>query len=127
MSFICLFLAFLDLPCCPWTFSGCGKWKLFSSTDGWAPHCSGFSYCRAWALGMWASVVATCRLQSTGSVVVSHGFSCSTSCGIFQGSNLCSLHWQADFLPLDLQGNLNILIAMCPSTSVIPWNNSPDA
>ena len=42
-------------------------------------------------------------LQSTGSrrassVVVAHGPSCSVSCGIFpnQGSNPCTLHWQAD-------------------------------
>ena len=34
-----------------------------------------------------------------GSVVVAHGLSCSTTCGIFpdQGSNPCPLHWQADF------------------------------
>ena len=35
--------------------------------------------------------------RHAGSVVVAHGLSCSTACGIFpdQGSNLCSLHWQA--------------------------------
>ena len=34
-------------------------------------------------------------LQSTGSVVVAHGFSCFAACGIFlyQGLNLCLLHW----------------------------------
>ena len=34
------------------------------------------------------------RALSAGSVVVAHGFSRSTACGIFpaQGSNLCSLH-----------------------------------
>ena len=33
-----------------------------------------------------------------GSVVVAHGPSCSTACGIFpdQGSNPCALHWQVD-------------------------------
>ena len=33
-------------------------------------------------------------LQEAGSVVVAHGLSCSTACGIFldQGSNLCPLH-----------------------------------
>ncbi|KAJ8798263.1 hypothetical protein J1605_001388 [Eschrichtius robustus] len=38
---------------------------------------------------MWASVVVACGLQSTGSVVVVHGPSCSMACGIFldQGSN----------------------------------------
>ena len=33
-----------------------------------------------------------------GSVVVAHGLSCSTACGIFpdQGSHPCPVHWQAD-------------------------------
>ena len=36
--------------------------------------------------------------RCAGSVLVAHGLSCSVACGIFpdQGSNLCSLHWQAD-------------------------------
>ena len=40
--------------------------------------------------GFWA--------KSAGSVVVAHALSCSMACGIFpdQGSNPCSLHWQAD-------------------------------
>ena len=32
----------------------------------WASHCGGFSFCRAWALGMWASVVVALRLNSCG-------------------------------------------------------------
>ena len=51
-------------------------------------------------------------LQSTGSrragsVVVAHRPSCSVACGIFpdQGSNPCSLHWQADSQPLRHQGS----------------------
>ena len=51
-------------------------------------------------------------LQSTGSrragsVVVAHGPSRSTACGIFpdQGSNPCPLHWQADSQPLRHQGS----------------------
>ena len=51
-------------------------------------------------------------LQSTGSrragsVIVAHGPSCSTACGIFpdQGSNPCPLHWQADSQPLRHQGS----------------------
>ena len=41
-------------------------------------------------------------LQSTASIVVMHGLSCSIAYGIFleQGSNLCLLHWQVDPLPL---------------------------
>ena len=31
-----------------------------------ASHCSGFSCCGAQALGVWASVVAACRLSSCG-------------------------------------------------------------
>ena len=54
--------------------------------------------CGAQIIDVWASVVVACRLQSTGSVVVAHGFSCSAACGIFQdqGSNQCPLYWQAD-------------------------------
>ena len=52
----------------------------------WASHCGGFSCCRAWALGMQASVV------------VAHRFSCSAACEIFpdQDLNPCPLHWHAD-------------------------------
>ena len=51
-----------------------------------------------------ASLVTAPRLQSTGSVVVALGLSCSV-CGIFpdQGLNLCLLHWLADSLPLSHQ------------------------
>jgi len=44
---------------------------------------------------------------STGSIVVAHGLSCPTSCGIFPdpGLKLCLLHWQADSLPLSHQGS----------------------
>ena len=60
-----------------------------------ASHCSGFSCCRARALGTWASVV------------VARGLSCSTACGIFpdQGLNPCPLHWQVDSYPLCHQGS----------------------
>ena len=52
-----------------------------------ASHCSSVSCWGAQALGgLWASVV------------VVHGLSFPTPCGIFpdQGLNLCSLHWQGD-------------------------------
>ena len=54
-------------------------------------HCGGFSCCRVWAPGAWTAVVVH-RL-------------CPTACGIFlkQGSNQCSLHWQADSYPLGHQ------------------------
>ena len=45
--------------------------------------------------------------QSLGSIIVTHGFSCSVACGIFpdQGSSLCLLHWQADSVPQSHQGS----------------------
>ena len=45
--------------------------------------------------------------RRAGSVVVAHGPSCPTACGIFpdQGSNPCPLHWQADSQPLRHQGS----------------------
>ena len=47
--------------------------------------------------------------RRTGSVIVAHGPSCSTTCGIFpdQGSNPRPLHWQADSQPLHHQGSPN--------------------
>ena len=49
--------------------------------------------------------------RHAGSVIVAHGPSCSTACGIFpdQGSNPCPLHWQADSQPLHHQGSPLIL------------------
>ena len=45
--------------------------------------------------------------RHAGSLIVAHGPSCSTACGIFpdQGSNPCPLHWQADSQPLRHQGS----------------------
>ena len=57
--------------------------------------------------GVWASVVAAPGLQSSGSVAVVHGLSCSATCGIVpdQGRNWVFLHWQANSSPLNHQGN----------------------
>ena len=54
-----------------------------------------------------SSVVAAPRLWSTGSIVVVHGLSCSTACGILldQGWNLCLLHWEVGSLLLSHQGS----------------------
>ena len=59
-----------------------------------ASHCSGFSCCRAQALGHVGSVVVAHRPQITGSVTVAHGPSCPEACGILpqQGLNMCFLH-----------------------------------
>ena len=49
----------------------------------------------------------TCGLWGTGAVVVAHGLSYPTACGILldQGSNLCLLYWQADSSPVSHPGN----------------------
>ena len=59
-----------------------GEWGLLSSCSAQASRRGGFIVCRAQALSARASVV------------VVHGISCSSSCGIFpdQGSNLCPSH-----------------------------------
>ena len=64
----------------------------------------------SWCVGL--SLSRPLLLRSTGSrcagsVVVAHGPSCSAACGILpdQGSNPCSLQWQADSQPLRHQGS----------------------
>ena len=75
--------------------------------------CAGFSLVVVAALvaehglqSVRASVIAAPGLQSTGSIIVVRGLSCSMAYGIFldQGLNPCLLHWQADSLPLSHQG-----------------------
>ena len=68
-------------------FSNCHRQGLFSSGSERASHCSGFSRCRAQALG-----------HRRASVVVAPGLNCSVACGIFpdQGSNPSLLHLQVD-------------------------------
>ena len=69
--------------------------------------------CRAQALGAQGSVVASCGLQSTGSVVAAHGLNCFSECGIFpnQGLNPCLLHWLVESLALSQQGSLLLLLS----------------
>ena len=54
--------------------------------------------------------------RRAGSVVVARGHSRSVACGIFpdQGSNPCSLHWQADSQPLRHQGSPGFLFNHFP-------------
>ena len=68
-----------------WVFVAAGGLSLVAVSGG----CSSLR----WLL------IAEHGLQSAGSVVVVHGLSCFAACGTFpdQGSNLCPLHWQADF------------------------------
>ena len=97
-------MAVLGLRCCTQAFSSCcEQGLLFVVVHGLliavaslvAEH--GLQACGLQQLWHVGSVLVAHRLQSAGSVVVSHGLSCSVACGIFldQGSDLCSLHWQA--------------------------------
>ena len=58
---------------------------------------AGFGSCSMWAQWLWLK----------GSLIVVHRLSCFMSCGIllYQGSNLCPLHWWADSYPLRHQGS----------------------
>ena len=65
-KFIYLFLAVLGLCRCMRALS---SWQRVGATlhcGARASHCGGFSCCGAWALGVWASVVAAHRLSSCG-------------------------------------------------------------
>ena len=69
-------------------------------------------------------------LQSTssrraGSVVVTHGPSCSAAWGIFpdQGPNPCPLHWQADSQPLHHQGSPSNYLLSTESNGCIILGN----
>ena len=80
--FIYLFLPALSLCCFARAFSSCGGgWRLLFIAVLWASHCSGFTCCRAQALGMRASVV------------VALGLSCPSTYEIIpgKGSNPCHL------------------------------------
>ena len=66
------FLAASGLHCCMRAFSSCcERGLLFVAVRGLlivvASHCGGFSCCKAWALGVRASVVVVLRLSSYGS------------------------------------------------------------
>ena len=77
----------------------------------------------SWCAGL--SLSRPLLLQSTGSrcagsVIVAHGPSCSTACGIFpdQGSNPRPLHWQADSQPLCHQGSPSMLFLLSLSVTI---------
>ena len=84
-----LFLAVLGLCCCAQVFASLQRAGATPCCGAWASHCCGFSCFGAWALGVWASVVA-----APGSVVVVPRLRCSKARGIF--SILCPLYWQVD-------------------------------
>ena len=84
-----------------WVFVSVRGLSLVAASGGHSSSwCAGLSLARP--LLLWST-----SSRRTGSVVVAHGPSCSTACGIFpdQGSNPCPLHWQADSQPLRHQGS----------------------
>ena len=66
------FFTVLGLCCYAQAFSSCDEWGLLSRCGMWASHFSVLSFCRAWALGTWASVIVACRLWYTSLVIPPH-------------------------------------------------------
>ena len=75
-----------------------------------------------------ASVVVFPGPESTGSVVVAHGCSGSSACGIFldQGLNPCLLLWQVDSLPVSHQGSPGIHSNLARSF-ILTWQDPPSS
>ena len=99
-----LFLAALGLHCCVWHFSSFSEQELLFVVMCRLLIVVASLVAEHGALQLWhmGLVVVTCGLQSLGSVVIAHGLSCSSTCGIFldQESNPCPLHCQVDCYPL---------------------------
>ena len=79
-----------------WVFVSVRGLSLVAASGGHSSSwCAGLSLLRSLLLRSTGS-------RRTGSVVVAHGPSRSTACGIFpdQGSNPCPVHWQTDSQPL---------------------------
>ena len=79
-----------------WVFVSVRGFSLVAASRGHSSsRCMGLSLSRPLLLQSTGS-------RHAGSVIVAHGPSCSTACGILpdQGSHLCPLHWQADSQPL---------------------------
>ena len=63
-KFLCIYSAVLGLHCCAGAFSSCGEQGLLSSWGAQASPFSGFSCCRAWALGQAGFSSCSSRAQS---------------------------------------------------------------
>ena len=99
------FYLFIYLWLCWVFFSVRGLSPVAASGGHSSLRCTGLSLSRPLLLRSTGS-------RRAGSVIVAHGPSCSTACGIFpdQGSNPCPLHWQADSQPLRHQGSPELMI-----------------
>ena len=99
------FYLFIYLWLCWVLVSVRGLSPVVASGGHSSSRCAGLSLSRP--LPLWST-----GSRRAGSVVVAHGPSRSTACGIFpdQGSNLCPLHWQADSQPLRHQGSPSKLL-----------------
>ena len=98
--FLKVFILFIYFWLC-WVFVSVRGLSLVAASGG---HSS--SRCAGLLLS-WPLLLRSTGSRRAGSVVVAHGPSRSTACGIFpdQGSNPCPLHWQADSQPLHHQGS----------------------
>ena len=109
LLFIYLFLAVLGLRCCS-GFSLVAASGVHSSLRS-----TGFSL--RWllllqSLGCRRVPASAAAAQHLGSVVAARWLRCSAACAVFldQESNLCPLHWHADFYPQDHQEVLTSLL-----------------
>ena len=101
--------------------SSCSNQGLLSSCSAWASCCSGFSWCRARALGhmgfrscgVWPQELQLVGSRATGAAVKAQGLSYPAACGIFpdQGWNPCPLHRQAGSLPLNQQRSPGVFLS----------------
>ena len=102
-----------------WVFVSVRGLSLVAASGGHSSsRCAGLSPSRPLLLRSTGS-------RRAGSVIVAHGPSCSTACGIFpdQGSNPCPLHWQAESQPLRHQGSPNLTF-LCPYNLDLEIQNS---
>ena len=99
LIFIYIYIYFFFWLC--WVFvSVWGLSPVAASGDHSSSRCAGLSL-------SWPLLLRSTGSRRAGSVVVAHGPSRSAARGILpdQGSNPCSLHWQADSQPLRHQGS----------------------
>ena len=106
LFFFLIYFTYLFIYWLCWVFVSVRGLSLVAASGGHSSlRCAGLSPSRPLLLRSTGS-------RGAGSVVVAHGPSSSTACGIFpdQGSNPCPLHWQADSQPLRHQGSPRTLL-----------------